>query len=310
MTVHSCDLITNDQVAAILQTAFKTQPRSLIRQSQTHSGNAIFRADLMDERSVVVRVSPRPATFKYTWHNLIVLGELGLPVQTVLATGPTETGGSFIILNWLRGRDLMYELPQMRPDQMTRVAESIVDFQKRIGTLPASRGFGCAPIGKNAPTSRWTDIFGPAETGPISAGELPLDRLRSRLRGMRQSVEPYFATVRPTCFLDDLTIKNLLVENGELTGIIDVDFVCYGDPLMSVGTTQALLAVDVGGNGLFYGDELVRIWNPAEDGLRAIRFYSALWIVGMLGVAETRGETARVEKMMPIADAMLRFSES
>jgi hypothetical protein len=53
----------------------------------------------------------------------------------------------------------------------------------------------------------------------------------------------YFESVRPVPFLDDTTTKNVLVEQGRLTGIVDVDQLCFGDPLLTVGLTQtALLA--------------------------------------------------------------------
>jgi len=33
------------------------------------------------------------------------------------------------------------------------------------------------------------------------------------------------------CFLDDLTTKNVIVQDGVLQGVVDFDHVCYGDPL-------------------------------------------------------------------------------
>jgi hypothetical protein len=194
----------------------------------------------------------------------------------------------------------------MRPEQTTRVTRTIVDYQKRIGTLPMSSGFGWAPIGKNAASERWTEIFGAPATQAVPENAPPPEQLRGKLRLLRKSVEPYLATIRPICFLDDLTTKNILIENGEITGVIDVDFVCFGDPLMSVGTTLALLAADVGGAGRFYGEELVRCWNPSPDQQRAIQFYAALWIIGMLNAAEAAGDTATVNKLTLVAREVLQ----
>jgi protein O-GlcNAc transferase len=306
----SWDFINEQQAGELIETALRIEPQSVVRQALTHSGNAIFRVVLSDQRSVVLRVSSRPGLFGYTESNLQSLRELGLPVQSLLARGATLTGGSYIILNWLPGRDLMYELPRMTPAQMARVARQIVEYQQRAATLPISRGFGWAPIGKNAPSQHWTDIFGAADASIVSTDTSPLEKLRGRLRAVRQSIEPYFSTIKPICFLDDLTTKNVLIENGELTGIIDVDFVCYGDVLMSVGTTLASLAADVGDAGEFYGQELVRCWNPSADGLRAIHFYTALSTVGWINVAESSGDSALIEKLMPIADRMLRVCEA
>jgi aminoglycoside phosphotransferase (APT) family kinase protein len=289
-----------------VQAVLQVQPSSVVRQGLTDSGNIIFRAVLPDGLSVVLRVSPHRAAFAGTRHNLDILRELGLPVATVLGAGPIETGGSFIILSWVPGRDLQFELARMSPEQMTRLAQAITGHQKRVGTLPEGLGFGWAAIGKNPGAAAWTEIFGVPATDPIPADAPPIAHLRGRLCAVRRAVEPYFAGVRPVCFLDDLTIKNVLVEDGTLQGIIDVDSVCYGDPLLAVGSTLALIAAEIGAAGQFYGEELVRCWNPTRNELRAIRFYAALWSIGLLSVA---GDPARAQALGSIADDMLRLAE-
>lgn len=301
-----------EQAARLVQAALHVEPRQLLRQSLTQSGNAVFQAILPDGKSAALRISPRPRTFAYTQHNLMALTQLGMPVQKVLAAGPTDAGGSFVILNWIAGKDLLYELPQLQPRQMAALARTVVDVQKRVGTLPQSKGFGWAPIARHAATPTWSAIFGPAPTAeePPDPHAAPIDRLRSRLRGVRRSLEPYFATVRPICFLDDLTTKNAIIENGELRGIIDVDFVCYGDPLMSVGTTLASIATEVGEAGNLYADELVRCWDPSPQARRAIGFYAALWVVGLLVAADTAADASKVDALTLIADRMLGELES
>jgi protein O-GlcNAc transferase len=304
-------VIEEGLAAKLIETALGRTPVSLIRQTLSQSGNSIFRVALPAGGDVVLRVSRRPKAYAYTRQNLDRLRRLGLRVQSVLASGTTDEGGSFIVLNWLPGRDLVHELPSMSRSQKTHMADMVVDIQKRIGTLPTARGFGKAPIGASPGKRRWTDIFGkpPAEEETVDDASNPalaeVDRLRARLRRMRRSLEPYFAEIRPVCFLDDLTIRNVLAENGTLRGIIDVDFVCYGDPLLSVGTTLGEIVADVGEEGRYYGEELVRAWEPTPAGREAIRFYSALWVVGMSSEARTAGDSARADRLATAADSML-----
>ena len=53
----------------------------------------------------------------------------------------------------------------------------------------------------------------------------------------------YLDAVAPTPFLDDTTTKNVLIADGTLSGIVDVDYLCFGDPLLTVALTRmALLA--------------------------------------------------------------------
>jgi aminoglycoside phosphotransferase (APT) family kinase protein len=132
-----------------------------------------------------------------------------------------------------------------------------------------------------------------------------LGNLRAKLCNLRSRVESYFDAVQPTPFLDDLTTKNVLVKNGELSGIIDVDFVCYGDPLLGVGATMASLAGDAAEAGVFYGDELIRCWNPSAEQRLAIWFYAALWAIGSLQLTDAAANPQRAESLRRAADAWL-----
>ena len=47
-------------------------------------------------------------------------------------------------------------------------------------------------------------------------------------------LQMYFEKVEPTPYLDDVTTKNLLVMDGHISGIIDVDWIGMGDQLSYV----------------------------------------------------------------------------
>jgi aminoglycoside phosphotransferase (APT) family kinase protein len=299
-----------DTATALVRHALQVEPVALVPQLLTQSGNTIHRVELADGRTVVLRVSPQPAAFAHTTPNLDVLRALGLPVQQVLAAGPAALDQSFVILNWLDGFDLKFALPAMRADQMAAVAERVADCQRRVAGLPASRGFGWAPIGRDATHARWTDLFGAPAAAPVAVEATPLNHLRARLRAVRATLEPYFSACTPVCFLDDLTTRNVIVDNGVLTGFIDLDFVCYGDPLLQVGTTLAYLAADVGDAGRAYGDALVDCWSPRGDARRAMYFYAGLWATGFLAAAETAGDAWRIRVLEPAARALLDAAEA
>jgi Ser/Thr protein kinase RdoA (MazF antagonist) len=302
--------VASNEAAEVAQAALKTGVHHVSRQTLTQSGNAIFRVQLADGRAAAVRINPRRGIFGYTQHNFDALRTLGLPVPNVLASGATAAQGSFIILEWVPGQDLQYELASMSAQQMTRIAETVSDYQKRVASLPESRGFGWAPIRRHATAAQWTEIFGLPSSEEPPDDAPALEHVRARLRALRRSVEPYFASLRPTCFLDDMTVKNVLVEHGDLQGIIDVDFVCYGDPLMTIGTTLAHIAADVGEAGRLYGEELLRCAAPSRDAQRAIYFYSSLWMTGFLAAAEAAGQAQRAAELLQATDAMLRTAEA
>lgn len=278
---------------------------SLEKQTLSQSGNVVFRVDLAGGRTVVLRMSPLRGAFAYTAHNLNALRELGVPVQSVLASGGASSGGSYVVMNWLPGRDLAFELPQMQAAHAAALADKVAACQQRVAALPRGQGFGWAPIGRPALGKSWSDMFGRPVEEPLDEPPTPLNLLRVRLRGLRRDLEPYFQSVQPVCFLDDVTTKNVIVDRDQLSGLIDLDFACYGDPLLAVGNTLAQLAVQESEAARAYGAALIDRWQPQGEARRAMHFYSALWLTTAVVAADTNGDAARASALGPIVHAIL-----
>ena len=243
--------------------------------------------------SVIVRTHSDAKTYAKTAHNLTALAGLGLPVSRVLAADLTGERFPFgwMVLEKIPGRDLRDELPAMTGAQMTRLAEQIAGFQKRVMALPAGSGFGYAPLGETGPFSSLWDLLHEGEAATVGVGE-------PRLEALVRAREDYFRQALPVCFLDDLTTKNVIVQGGELQGLVDFDFVCYGDPLFWLGLTTTVLACDLGPRERFYGNELCRLMELTAEQRRLVSLYAA-WIslgfVQRCGTGETDAWRTRVE---------------
>ena len=90
-----------------------------------------------------------------------------------------------------------------------------------------------------------------------------------------QRFEAYFRAVPSTCFLDDITVKNVIIQHGELQGLVDFDCVCYGDPLYWLALTATGVVSDVGTRELFYVEELKRLWELTVEQEQIFALYSA-----------------------------------
>ena len=297
------------ELAECVRAATRSRVVRMVRQpSSGESGNTTFRVELCDGRCVALRTSAQSRTFAFTQSNLLCLRSLGLPVPSVLAGGLLSGGGSYVILSWIAGSDFVQEVDRMTRPELSRLARQWVQFQRQVMQLPPSTGFGWAPIGHRAPLEQWTQVFGPG--GPAASDDDScLGRLRCRLRHVRAGLEPYFRTVRPLCFLDDLTLKNILVDRGALSGIIDVDFVCYGDPLLVLGGTLCEIEFEAGQNRRFYGQELVRLWAPGAMEQRALWFYASLCAVGRLSLTDPATHPARAAALASAAGRWLCSAE-
>lgn len=232
--------------------------------------------------NVIVRTNVHPQVFAGTAHNLALLAGLGLPVPRILASDFSQTRYPFayLILAKIPGRDLRYELPTMSQSQMSRLAGQIVDFQQRVATLPPGQGYGYVPINAPGPFASWAAKVD-QELSELTAwakttAQPAITPIAQRLTAQVERYSPYLRAVPPTCFLDDVTTKNVIVQQGELQGLVDFDVVCYGNPLYMPALTATAIVADIGPERLFYVAELCRHWGMTDRQRHIVALYAAL----------------------------------
>lgn len=235
-------------------------------------------------RDLIVRTNVDPSSMVDTERNLAILRGLDLPVPEIVAADlRPDLQFGYLVLAKIPGRDLGFELPTMTRRQMAAVAERVVDAQRRAATLPAGAGFGWVAIGRPGTHPTWRAL---------------LARDVARQRGRTESIVPpatfdaieaaleraarYIDAVQPTCFLDDLTTKNVIVEHGELRGFVDFDCVCYGDPLYWFGLTQTAVFSNLPRSARRYLDELARYHGLGAEDRPIVDLYAAIFALDFL----------------------------
>jgi aminoglycoside phosphotransferase (APT) family kinase protein len=276
--------------------------RSSVRMAYGH-GSVTYRV-AVEDASLIVRTNVDPNVYSGTLANLDTLRALGLPVPTVLGSDLSRQRFPFayVITDTFAGRDLGYELAEMTGAQMTSLAEQIVGFERRASRLPLSSRYGFMPIGAAGTHARWIDavradrgevLSGDVTAGAVTAGavtvrsvvagdDAELSTLIDDVNRLFDRVEPRLDRIEPTCFLDDLTTKNVMVHAGALQGVVDFDVVCYGDPMYWLALTQVAVLSDVGAPGQFYVDELTRLWSPSAFERANLALYSGLHAIEFL----------------------------
>jgi aminoglycoside phosphotransferase (APT) family kinase protein len=221
----------------------------------------VYEVTLDQGLSVVVRLHHDPLIYAATRRNLEILANLGLPVPTVLLEEPGA-----LVLEKIPGTDLRFVLPSLTDVQVAAIAQSVAGYQRVvIEKLPPGSGFGWVGIGERGPHATWKAALG-------------FDNQRDpRLLDAAKTLDDYLSNVSPTCHLDDITGKNVLIEGGALAGLVDFDVVCYGDPHFWLGLTCAGVLTDCGEKELRYTDALTDAFGVDTLGRRAVALYSA-WI--------------------------------
>lgn len=236
------------------------------------------------------------------WHAL--LSPIGTPLPALLASGE-HAGHPYLLLSRLPGVDLEDAFDSLDRDDRRTLAAAIAAIQERVqAALPEGDGFGDA-LSYDGP-------YAAADWGGAIAGFI--ERSRKRLAGCgpgladlirraeagAAALAPYFASVRPRPFLDDITTKNVIVHQRRLSGIVDVDWLGFGDRLMPVALTRnGMLA---GGRAPDYADFWLEAHRPSDEERRALRFYTALYALDFLG---EDGQQFNRDRPLRVADDRL-----
>jgi aminoglycoside phosphotransferase (APT) family kinase protein len=289
-----------EAVRALVRERLGQEPLGLERMPYGHF-NVTYDVALPDGRHVIVRTNRDPGAMRGVRRNLPILRQLGLPVPRLLAADDT-----WLILDKIPGRDLGHELDGMSRRQMTRLAEQVVAFQRLAATLPPAEGYGWQPIGEPGRFASWAAVIDhDLEKSLLRCRDLLPEGLEGRFLRTLEARRPELERVPPTPFLDDLTTKNVIVDGGELRGVVDFDVVCYGDPRYWLGLTRTAVLSTNRPGAAFYVEELLRLWgaDAADRGL--VRFYSALF--GLDFIAYGRGRALAAEKLRLLLDLAADF---
>ena len=217
------------------------------------------------------------------WSNR--LRPMGVPLPEILYADLTMTRYPWPILLLQRfpGRDLGDELAAMTLAAQASVATQLMAAQDKVATLPHAGGYGFLAEPDKPGLPSWGHVLTREmdrarswlREGPLHHLDLA-DQLEDRI----SAIKTYADDVAATPFLHDITTKNVIVHEGQLSGIIDVDDLCFGDPLFLVALIRmAVLAHDLPRS---YAD----LWQdqattPAQR--RAVDTYTAIFALLFLG---------------------------
>ena len=114
------------------------------------------------------------------------------------------------------------------------------------------------------------------------------------VRNIQKELQPYISSINPIPYLDDISTKNLLIENGHVSGVIDIDWMGLGDNITFVAMTKvALLNMNLDTK---YIDYLLEEMHLNNEQSRAFIFYCLLFCVDFMG---ERG-TQYLDKVVPV----------
>lgn len=307
------------QVARFVEIALG---ESVLSVDRFATGACHFVYDVTTEtnQTVVVRIA-KPANKEFLrgalyWHRL--LKPKGVPLPNILFSDTEAATSPFpcMILERLPGEDLGIVYRQLSKDDKKVLAREVARIQRVAGALPSGKGYGFVrSYESDCFQTAWVDVL----HGALARSRKRIEAIGAvdhrhvdQVAGKIAKYEDYFARVKPKCFLDDTTTKNVIVKDGKLSGIVDVDGVCFGDNLFPIALTQmSLLNAGLDLDYIDFWCEAAAVTQEQRD---VLQFYTALFCVdfmGELGQAFNKESAPAVrpddvQRLSSILDVLLR----
>jgi hypothetical protein len=179
-------------------------------------------------------------------------------------------------MTFLEGSDLGLVYSTLSAADKKRIARQIFDYQNIVQTIPRAKGFGYLHSYDDAENrkSSWNDVVYAhikRSEHRICQNKLFNTSYTDILLGHFPYFRHYFSRIQPKAFFDDTTTKNLLIQNGSISGIVDLDWVCFGDRLYVIALTAlSLLAMKL---DLTYVDYWIELEQPGKEQEQVLIFY-------------------------------------
>lgn len=174
------------------------------------------------------------------------LKDLALPIPEIVTQGIYKNM-KYFVTNFIPGYDLAYVYKSLNNSALKAIADEVVDMQRKVMTLKPHDSYGCVANYNVKGHDSWKEEvlsdLNRSRAWLERTGVYPLALVDEAIE-LVESYETYFETIEPKAFLADITTKNLLVDQDRVSGIVDLDWMCFGDVYYFVGLVQmALMAM-------------------------------------------------------------------
>jgi len=253
-----------------------------IKRFEIGYGNYVYRICFGQDK-LIIRINSDENAYKDTIYWLDKLRSLGLPVPTVICNGMYDKL-SYLILNHIDGDDLGNVYADLSFEEKREIAIEVVNIQKMVSTLPQNQGYGYLTSYNDENYKKsWKEVI-----------LEHLDRSRHRIKENKifdykkvdkiekllEKYYDYLTYIKPIPFLDDLSSKNVLINQGRLSGVIDIDCICFGDKIYYVAlTNMALISL---GYDTKYIDYLMEEMEASELERKVLKLYTLVFCVDFM----------------------------
>ena len=303
-----------ETVNKICDDVFNGKPTEIIRNTVGLAGYVY--TVVFNDTKYVIKISDDKNLIIGSTYWLNKVKDLDIPTPCVIAENLVNAPYYFV-MSFIPGKDLGLVYSSLSKNDKQIIAKKIIGFQKEIKKLPMAKGFGSLNSYEDSENicSSWEESLlndiNRAEEAIINNGIFSVEYVL-KLKKIVPYFKEYFNSIKPVPFLDDITTKNVLIHEGKLSGIIDLDWISFGDEVLFLGlVTMALLSMKA---DIDYADYLKDEMNLNEMQERALKFYVLMFCVIFMsekGMCFNQAEPMKVseEDKMLLQEIFNRYYE-
>lgn len=244
-----------------------------VRRCAVGIGNQVYIVTC-NNANYVFRCSVEKDAYRDTIHWLKALATHDIPVPRIIFYGEYKEY-SYIILDYIAGEDIGLIYPNLTKKEKREIAKEVIRIQEKVAHIE---------LYDIDDTWSWYDfleeMLGRSYSRIKQNGYFDSNKVE-KIKSQMSLLDDYFSNVKPIAYLDDISTKNLLINNGKLSGIIDVDWMGVGDNLTFIALTYvALLNMECKTD---YVDYLLEERGCTDSEQKAFLFYSLLFCVDLMG---------------------------
>jgi aminoglycoside phosphotransferase (APT) family kinase protein len=273
----------NARLAAAIASCATGRAPVAVRRFTTGARHYVFDLQFADHPPAVVRTGSPSARAELA--GAIYLSRLlrpkGVPLPAILAAD-IDAEFPWLLLERLPGTDLGAVISTLSEPQLDSIAAKVARAQDITSKIPSAGRYGYATRPEQAPQDSWSQVL-----------QANLARSRRRIAaaalfdtGLIDIVETMIAAntaqidaIAATPFLHDTTTRNVIVTpDGTLSGVVDVDDLCFGDARYPAALTLAVLMAY--GGPVSYVSAWLRHARQADDSL--FRLYVSLFLLDLM----------------------------
>ncbi|MDR3443328.1 MAG: phosphotransferase [Legionella sp.] len=226
-------------------------------------------------------------SYKHKFYAAIAWQKMLLPLGIPLAGFiKSDLDGKYspypaLLMMRLPGDDLINVYPYLTDADKKSLAHEMIHIQALCNRLPDGSGYGILDSYDDISTEKtWYDFLSKRlelYKEHITSKALFNPQLATHALIIAKDMEESFRIIRPMPFLWDASERNVLVHNGKITGIVDVDEICFGDPLLVIALTSTCLELE--GHDTKYTDYWaagLHLDKPAQARLDFYRLFYAI----------------------------------